>query len=153
MTERSYVVGLPVSITVRDDGWVQAECDLSEAGQSIRKDWESLGVEPQPTEEQLIADSNLVDRWSDLNMLAHGEFAPDVNANKDLPSGYRWADADETERIAAGDLTDYIVVPRSTDSAGVPYTQGEADVAVPITDAGLEEDHRIIRKFNQGEGS
>lgn len=46
----------------------------------------------------------------------------------DLPAGYRWATAEETE---AGH-PDAIMVKRSTDSTGRPYTEDEADVAVPI---------------------
>lgn len=51
----------------------------------------------------------------------------------DLPEGYRWADADETERINAGDWPSdgYLVVPRTFSSNGHRYTQGEADIAVP----------------------
>jgi hypothetical protein len=45
----------------------------------------------------------------------------------DLPVGYRWATADETE----ANLPDAIVVPRTLDSSGRPYIQGEADIAVP----------------------
>lgn len=119
MTERSYVVGLPVSITVKDDGWVQVECDLSEAGQSIRKDsWGQVGDEADrmPTEEQLIADADTVDRWAEKNMLAHGGFAPD-------------------DRLIG-------------DGGPADTERGKHEL-----DAGLEEDHRIIRKFNQGEGS
>ena len=53
-------------------------------------------------------------------------------AEGDLPEGYRWANEWETETIAAGGKIDHLVVPRTTDSTGVPYTQGEADIAVPI---------------------
>lgn len=45
----------------------------------------------------------------------------------DLPSGYRWATEAEMDRA------DTIVVPRTADSEGHPYTQGEADLAVPVT--------------------
>jgi hypothetical protein len=44
----------------------------------------------------------------------------------DLPAGYRWATAEETEMGVPG-----IVVPRTVDNTGKPYTQGEADIAVP----------------------
>lgn len=47
----------------------------------------------------------------------------------DLPDGYRWATADECEADAPG----AIVVPRTVDSNGTPYTHGEADVAVPVS--------------------
>lgn len=54
-----------------------------------------------------------------------------MSKDSDLPAGYRWAFEDELDR------PDAIVVPRTADSTGRPYTQGEADVAVPIlTDGG-----------------
>lgn len=46
----------------------------------------------------------------------------------DLPKGYRWAFEDEMDR------EDAIVVMRTFDVNGVPYTQDEADVAVLIDD-------------------
>ena len=46
----------------------------------------------------------------------------------DLPAGYRWAREDEMAR------EDAIVVPRTADSTGRPYTQGEADLAVPVSE-------------------
>lgn len=49
----------------------------------------------------------------------------------DLPKGYRWANEYECERIGAGEDLNEIVVPRTVDSSGQPYTQGEADLAVP----------------------
>lgn len=52
--------------------------------------------------------------------------------NNDLPSGYRWATAEECEEYAVGMHKDAIVVMRTVDSNGIPYTQGEADIAVPI---------------------
>jgi hypothetical protein len=45
-----------------------------------------------------------------------------------LPNGYRWATAEETERA------DTIVVALIADASGTPYTEGEADLAVPITE-------------------
>lgn len=50
------------------------------------------------------------------------------------PPGYRWATEEETERWTLGDdeiMSRAIVVPLSTDSTGRPYTEGEADLAVP----------------------
>lgn len=44
----------------------------------------------------------------------------------DLPAGYRWATEDEMDR------EDAIVVPRTIDYNGTPYTDGEADIAVPV---------------------
>lgn len=51
--------------------------------------------------------------------------------SNDLPAGYRWATEDETEQHNATGLPGAIVVPRTADSSGAPYTQDEADVAVP----------------------
>jgi hypothetical protein len=48
----------------------------------------------------------------------------------DLPPGYRWAIPDEVERWDS--IPGIIVVPRTVDSNGVAYTQGEADLAVPL---------------------
>lgn len=79
MAERSYAVGLPVSITVRDDGFVSMSVDLSEAAQEIREydvNQFTAGDATLPTEAELDTDALLVDRWSDLNTLEHGEFAP-----------------------------------------------------------------------------
>lgn len=45
---------------------------------------------------------------------------------RDLPTGHRWATEDEMDR------PDAIVVRRSVDRDGRPYTQGEADLAVPV---------------------
>lgn len=50
-------------------------------------------------------------------------------SNQDLPDGYRWATAEETENWE--NVPGIIVVPRSCDSNGTPYTQDEADLAVP----------------------
>lgn len=50
----------------------------------------------------------------------------------DLPAGYRWATGNETEAIAAGQEIPHLVVPRTFDSAGTPYTHGEADIAIPL---------------------
>lgn len=48
----------------------------------------------------------------------------------DLPKGYRWANEFETENSET--IPGIIVVPRTADNTGKPYTQGEADLAVPI---------------------
>ncbi|HUG50146.1 MAG TPA: hypothetical protein VLZ78_04030 [Terrimesophilobacter sp.] len=42
------------------------------------------------------------------------------------PKGYRWAREDEIDR------PDAIVVPLTVDESGHPYTQDEADLAVPV---------------------
>lgn len=51
----------------------------------------------------------------------------------DLPDGYRWATAEETESYAISPIAypDMLVVVRTADASGVPYTQGEADLALP----------------------
>ena len=56
-----------------------------------------------------------------------------ATTDTDLPAGYRWATAAETERHAGmpRGLRGAIIVPRTVDSAGTPYTHGEADLAVP----------------------
>lgn len=56
----------------------------------------------------------------------------------DLPFGYRWADPEELDR------EDAIVVRRTVDSEGVPYTQDEADIAVPLS-ADLREVREAAR--------
>lgn len=51
----------------------------------------------------------------------------------DLPTGYRWATAEETEAYCI-DPTRFpmmMVVARDADASGVPYTDGEADLALP----------------------
>jgi len=48
----------------------------------------------------------------------------------DLPEGYRWATEEETERNE--EIIGAIVVKRTADSTGRPYTQDEADIAVPL---------------------
>ena len=64
--------------------------------------------------------------------------APDgVNKdwNSDLPDGYRWANAEETEAygINPAAFPSMMVVIRTTDASGKPYTEGEADLALPAT--------------------
>lgn len=81
-----------------------------------------------------MLDDVFPDRWpSEGDMLAAitGPARNDVRArvdgrqsrsgNNDLPAGYRWAREDEMDR------EDAIVVPRTGQ-----YTQGEADLAVPV---------------------
>lgn len=48
----------------------------------------------------------------------------------DLPTGYRWATEEESERHGITPIPGAVVVPRTTDSQGRPYTDGEADLAV-----------------------
>lgn len=61
----------------------------------------------------------------------------------DLPRGYRWATEFESEH----NPPDTIVVQRTADATGVPYTHGEADLAVPIVESTCRHcDRRIIRE-------
>lgn len=55
--ERSYVVGLPVIVTVADDGTVSYEIDTTEAGQAVREN-EHYDDVPQDV---LDADGDLID--------------------------------------------------------------------------------------------
>lgn len=59
----------------------------------------------------------------------------------DLPTGYRWATGDETENwTARPDLFPFaIVVELTMDANGYRYTNGEADVAVPLLPIGSVE--------------
>lgn len=51
----------------------------------------------------------------------------------DLPDGYRWATPVELDWLGRRDWPEPCrVIQRTVDAAGVPYTQDEADVAVPI---------------------
>jgi hypothetical protein len=53
----------------------------------------------------------------------------------DLPEGYRWATEAETEEYGADPIThpEMLVVVRTADATGQPYTEGEADLALPAT--------------------
>jgi hypothetical protein len=68
----------------------------------------------------------------------------------DLPTGYRWATADETEAHMVAENPDMVVVPRTVDSSGTPYTEGEADLALPI-DLPRNEDGEIETSAVHGE--
>jgi hypothetical protein len=52
----------------------------------------------------------------------------------DLPEGYRWANESETEALTDNPMSapGAVLVPRTVDSSGTPYTQDEADWAVPV---------------------
>lgn len=58
---RSYCVGLPVIITVRDDGTVTYEVDASEAGAAIRETYPVIGDEDGPDEPTVDADADVID--------------------------------------------------------------------------------------------
>lgn len=70
---------------------------------------------------------DVVDQHADeIAAIFEGEDPGDV----DLPEGYRWATADETER-GGMDIPGAMMVTRTFDSTGRRYTEGEADLAVP----------------------
>lgn len=50
----------------------------------------------------------------------------------ELPAGYRWANEFETEKYLGdpNSLPHAILVHRSHDNQGIPYTNNEADLAV-----------------------
>jgi hypothetical protein len=65
----------------------------------------------------------------------------------DLPCGYRWATGEGCEAYARGDFPGATpIVIRTYDSEGRPYTEGEAELAVPDSrayiNAGFNEDGR-----------
>ena len=72
--ERTYCVGLPVIATVRDDEFVTVEVDLSELGTSVRKD-DNVTSE-DVTDEQIDADADLLDHWSDIHAVMNEGYAP-----------------------------------------------------------------------------
>jgi len=59
---------------------------------------------------------------------------------RDLPPGYRWATADETEANSVTPDPEMRVVSRTADSTGKPYTGGEADLALPLRPLPRDED-------------
>ncbi len=62
MSDRTYWVGLPVGITVREDGGVSVEIDMSEASSAIMEDaGNEYGSAPSVTENQALRDSAIVD--------------------------------------------------------------------------------------------
>lgn len=66
------------------------------------------------------------------------------NENTDLPPGYRWASEMEMNR------EDAIVIKRTADNTGKPYTQDEADVAVPIK-KGRPNKNYILQLMRDGD--
>lgn len=76
------------------------------------------------------------DRYADeLHWYTQGvdgdERAIDPRDLEDLPVGYRWATAEETEANQGAGVEGAILVRRTFDAAGNEYTQDEADLAVP----------------------
>lgn len=70
----------------------------------------------------------------------------------DLPPGYRWATADETE-MGGTEIPGAMMVTRTFDSTGKRYEHGEADLAVPVaTDLDYEPCcYNSFRNFGTGE--
>jgi hypothetical protein len=75
----------------------------------------------------------------------------------DLPRGYRWATADEAEAHSVVPNPGVVVVPRTVDASGVPYTEGEADLALPVRPVQMsvplprDEDGFVITSASYGE--
>ena len=61
MNSRTYLVGLPVAITVYDDGTVEYDLDASEASTAIFDDQS----EPEKTDAEVAADSARIDYHRD----------------------------------------------------------------------------------------
>ena len=57
---RSYVVGLPVIISVWDDGGVSYEIDTSEASREVSRTWDEGTINPPP-EAVVMADVDRID--------------------------------------------------------------------------------------------
>ena len=55
MSSRTYVVGLPVLITVHDDGTVEWDIDRSEAGSGINENYPSTYDKP-PLAQEVVDD-------------------------------------------------------------------------------------------------
>jgi hypothetical protein len=67
---RSYVVGLPVVVTVHDDGTVKYWVDTSETSVAM---FEDDGRTDLPSDEQMQIDSAIIDRDHD-RLVAEGHF-------------------------------------------------------------------------------
>jgi hypothetical protein len=74
----------------------------------------------------------------------------EMTETTDLPTGYRWATSSETEKHMRTPNPDMLVVPRTTDHRGIPYTQGEADLALPIKPLPRDADGDIITSAEFG---
>lgn len=70
MAERSYIVGLPVAVTVSDDGKVHLAVDTAEASSAL---WDDQGTEgEQIPEDQVRADQARVDKAREDGSLTTG---------------------------------------------------------------------------------
>jgi len=66
VSARSYWVGLPVGVTVGDDGSVTVEVDMSEASSSMSDEWAEADEDTNPdvaalSENQVLLDGAVVD--------------------------------------------------------------------------------------------
>ena len=71
MNPRSYCVGLPVILTVHDDGRVQVEVDMSEASSEMSEQWgQDPDGEDVPPEDLMLLDSAVVDAQTREHVVA-----------------------------------------------------------------------------------
>lgn len=83
---------------------------------------------------------------------AEGDFEENLQEDIDLPDGYRWATG-ELETEAGMEIPGAMTVTRTFDSTGKRYTEGEADLAVPVgTDLDYEPCcYNSTRNFGTGD--
>lgn len=90
LAERQYSVGLPVGVTVRDDGWVSIKVDLSELATAVTKDWFAgpLGDEWEgiDTDEITVEDSEVLRRWVFTHEVSNEDFVR-IKEEHDVDSG------------------------------------------------------------------
>lgn len=79
-SRREYAVGLPVLVTITDEGFVSVNVDLSELGTVVHKDstagplgegWDNLD-----THTIAVEDSEVLDRWAQIHQVSNEGFAP-----------------------------------------------------------------------------
>jgi hypothetical protein len=79
LTQRQYVVGLPVMVTINDEGFVTAEVDLSELAVGVEKDYLAgpLGEEWDSRDRTLTAveDAEVLRRWVQTHSVRNEDFA------------------------------------------------------------------------------
>lgn len=84
LNPREYVVGLPVLVTIDDNGWIAVEVDLSELSVTMCKDSESgpLGEawDVLDSHETAVADSEVARRWVQMYSVRNEGFAPSPHA-------------------------------------------------------------------------
>lgn len=72
---RGYVVGLPVAISINDEGFVRVEVDLSELSWSIVRDSDTSTLQ-QTSDAQLRSDAEVLSRWVATHMVMNEDHAP-----------------------------------------------------------------------------